>query len=242
MKENQNHLVQAESGYTRLETYRYERKFLLEGLPIWQAAAIIKLHPKMFSEPYPPRYVNNLYLDSPDMENYYDNVNGAAQRRKVRLRWYGTPFGQVHHPVLEIKVKNGLAGTKHAYPLAPFCLDQSFSSRYFRSILMISSLPENVYRDLCRFEIVLLNRYYRYYYASRDGNFRVTLDSQMSFYRVNSTIGNSFLHRQINHHNLVVELKYDIDQDLNANRVASFFPFRVTKNSKYVEGIERVYF
>jgi hypothetical protein len=59
---------------------------------------------------------------------------------------------------------------------------------------------------------------------------------------VNSSIGNLFLHSQTNHHNLVVELKYDIDQDLNANRVASFFPFRVTKNSKYVEGIERVYF
>ena len=242
MKENQAQLVQAESGYTRLETYRYERKFLLEDLPIWQASAIIKLHPAMFSETYPPRYVNNLYLDSPDMENYYDNVNGAAQRRKVRVRWYGTPFGQVNHPVLEIKVKNGLAGTKYAYPLAPFCLDQSFSSRYFRSILLNSSLPENVYRDLCRFKVVLLNRYDRYYYASRDGHFRVTLDSQMSFYRVNSSIGNSFIHRQINHHNLVVEMKYDIDQDLNANKVASFFPFRVTKNSKYVEGIERVYF
>jgi hypothetical protein len=59
---------------------------------------------------------------------------------------------------------------------------------------------------------------------------------------VNSSIGSLFLHSQTNHHNLVVELKYDIDQDLNANRVASFFPFRVTKNSKYVEGIERVYF
>ncbi len=242
MKEKQAQPVQAESGYTQLETYRYERKFLLEDIPIHQAAAIIKLHPRMFSEPYPPRYVNNLYLDTVDMENYYDNVNGADLRRKVRVRWYGTLFGQVNHPVLEIKVKNGLAGTKYAYPLAPFCLDQSFSSSYFRYILLNASLPENVYRDLCRFEVVLLNRYYRYYYASRDGQFRVTLDSQMSFHRVNSTISNSFIHRQSNDHNLVVELKYDIDQDLNANRVASFFPFRVTKNSKYVEGLERVYF
>lgn len=242
MKEIPTHSVPVESGYTKLETYRYERKFLLDDLPIWHAAAIIKLHPGMLSETYPPRYVNNLYLDTPDMENYYDNVNGATQRRKVRVRWYATPFGKINHPVLEIKVKNGLAGTKYAYPLAPFYLDQSFCSRYFRSILLNSSLPENVYRDLCRFEVVLLNRYYRYYYASWDGNFRVTLDSRMSFYRVNSTIGNSFLHRQMNYHSLVVELKYDIDQDLNANRVASFFPFRVTKNSKYVEGIERVYF
>lgn len=242
MKDNLFQSVPVESGYTKLETYRYERKFLLEDLHICQASAIIKLHPRMFSETYPPRYVNNLYLDTVDMENYYDNVNGAALRRKVRVRWYETPFGQVRHPVLEIKVKDGLAGTKYAYPLAPFCLDQSFSSRYFRSILLNSSLPENVCRDLRRFEVVLLNRYYRYYYSSRDGHFRVTLDSQMSFYRVNSTISNSFIHRQVNDHNLVVELKYDIDHDLNANRVASFFPFRVTKNSKYVEGIERVYF
>jgi hypothetical protein len=50
------------------------------------------------------------------------------------------------------------------------------------------------------------------------------------------------IHRQVDWHAVVVELKYDVAQELAAGRVASFFPFRVTRNSKYVQGMERVYF
>jgi hypothetical protein len=37
-------------------------------------------------------------------------------------------------------------------------------------------------------------------------------------------------------------LKYGLEQEGQADRAASYFPFRVTRNSKYVQGIERVYF
>ena len=234
--------VPVAQGYTPLRTYRYERKFLVEELLDFQAEAIIKMHPRLFYAPYPPRFVNNLYFDTPDMENYYDNVNGASHRRKVRVRWYGAPFGEVSQPVLEIKVKDGMVGTKHTYPLAPFSLDRGFCNGYFKSVVLDSDLPENVRRDLCNLEVVLFNRYYRRYYASRDGHFRVTLDSEMAFYKANGVFGNAFIHRQMDDHELVVELKYEADQEAHANRVASFFPFRVTRNSKYVQGIERVYF
>ena len=100
-------------GYTYLRTFRYERKFLVEELMLPQVATLIKGHPRMFYAPYPPRYVNNLYLDTPDMVNYFDNVDGAMQRRKVRVRWYGEPFGEINRPMLEVKVKEGLVGTKH---------------------------------------------------------------------------------------------------------------------------------
>ncbi len=231
-----------ELGYTPLRTYRYERKFLVDEMRPFQVEAVIKLHPRLFYAPYPSRDVNNLYFDTPDMANYYDNVNGADRRRKVRVRWYGAPFGELNRPMLEIKVKEGLVGTKHTYPLAPFCLGQDFCNDYFKSIVLKSDLPENVRRDLCNLEGVLFNRYHRQYYASRDGHFRVTLDAEMAFYKANGAFGNAFIHRQVNHHDLIVELKYEIDQELHANRVASFFPFRVTRNSKYVNGIERVYF
>jgi SPX domain protein involved in polyphosphate accumulation len=232
----------AEQGYTPLNAYRYERKFLVDELLPGQAEAVIKLHPRLFYAPYPPRFVNNLYFDTPDMENYYDNVNGAAHRRKVRVRWYGAPIGELNQPVLEIKVKDGLVGTKYAYRLAPFCLDQRCSSGDFKAWRLRSDLPENVRRELDNQEVVLFNRYYRRYYASRDGHFRVTLDTEMAFYKANGVFGNAFIHRQVNYRELVVELKYEVDQEMQANRVAGYFPFRVTRNSKYVQGIERVYF
>ena len=231
-----------EQGYTPLRAYRYERKFLVDELQPFQVESIIKLHPRLFYAPYPPRFVNNLYFDTPDMENYYDNVSGASRRRKVRIRWYGAPFGALSRPVLEIKVKDGLVGTKHTYALPPFSLDQHFCNDYFKAIVMASGLPENVRRDLCNLDVVLFNRYYRRYYASRDRHFRVTLDSEMAFYKANGVLGNAFLHHQIDYRELVVELKYEVDQEPHANRVVSFFPFRVTRNSKYVVGIERVFF
>ena len=122
----------SDQGYTYLRTFRYERKFLVEELMPPQVAALIKQHPRLFYSPYPPRYVNNLYLDTPEMDHYYDNVNGALQRRKVRVRWYGQPFGEIKHPMLEVKVKHGLVGTKHTYPLPPFRMNARFCDRGFQ--------------------------------------------------------------------------------------------------------------
>jgi hypothetical protein len=235
-------MVEQEQGYTALGTFRYERKFLVEELMPFQVAGLINQHPRMFHSPYPPRFVNNLYLDTPDMDNYFDNVNGAAQRRKVRVRWYGESFGEVAHPILEIKVKDGMVGTKRSHRLPPFRVDARFCDRIFQRLPSGTDLPPLLRQDLRNLNVVLFNRYYRQYFVSRDGAFRVTLDTRMSFYKANSRFGNQFAHHQVNARGLIVELKYENGQEPQANRVAGYFPFRVTRNSKYVEGIERVYF
>jgi hypothetical protein len=229
-------------GYTRLRSFRYERKFLVEDLAPRQVESLIRLHPAIFYAPYPPRHVNNLYLDTPDMENYYDNVYGAAQRRKVRLRWYGTLLGKIDSPMLEIKVKEGLVGIKHSYPLADFHLEPGFSDRSLQQVFAPSGLPENVWYDMKSLNLVLLNRYYRRYYASRNGRYRLTLDTNLEYHQANHLLGNTFIHKQVNHGQMVLELKYEAEHEPGADRVASYFPFRVTRFSKYVQGVERVYF
>ena len=221
--------------------YRYERKFLVDQLDRHQIRALIKQHPNMFYEPYPPRFVNNLYLDTKDLENYEDNVNGAMQRRKVRVRWYGDMLGDVSKATLEFKVKRGLVGAKSQYPFGDFTLDVGFSDKYYHDLLGKSDLPESVKVYMQDLNVVLLNRYYRRYYATRDERYRVTLDTDLTFVKVN-LLNNRFLHKQIDYTNLVVELKYLPEHDEQANRVSAYFPFGVTKSSKYVQGIERVYF
>jgi hypothetical protein len=89
-------------------------------------------------------------------------------------------------------------------------------------------------------EAVLVNRYYRWYYATVDGRFRVTVDTKMSFYNIRR-LHNPFLYHSRDHENIVVELKYNAEFDPDADRVSRRFPFTLTKNSKYVQGIERVY-
>ncbi len=220
--------------------YRYERKFLVEELDAGQARLLVKRHPAMFYAPYPPRYINNLYLDTEDMENYYANVDGVDERRKVRIRWYGDLFGEIAKPMLEFKIKSGLVGTKHIYPFPAFCFDDAFDHASFRKLVQRADLPEPVHFYLKRLGVVLCNRYYRWYYATRDQRFRVTVDHEMAYYQVRRSC-NHFRYRFLDAQNIIVELKYDKPQDVQAGRISGFFPFIVTKNSKYVTGIDRVY-
>ena len=222
-------------------TFRYERKFLVDRLDSHQIKGFIRRHPYLFEEPYPPRYVNNFYLDTPEMDNYLDNVVGSSDRRKVRLRWYGDLLGEIKKPIMEFKIKHGMVGTKRYYPFPDFILDETFNNDKFQNLIRQADLPQEVEHLLRGQMIVLMNRYYRRYYATKDNRFRVTLDTCLTYLRV-AKLKNRFIHDQTDHRNRVVELKYNLEQDSEAHRVSSYFPFRVTKSSKYVQGIERVYF
>jgi hypothetical protein len=205
-----------------------------------QAQSLIRRHPSLFFEPYPPRFINNLYLDTHAMGYYHDNIDGSMLRRKVRVRWYGKSMGEISQPTLEIKIKRGMVGTKLQYPVVDFTLDTTFRQVYFHKILAMSELPDLVYEQIRSLNVVLFNRYYRRYYATRDGRFRLTLDTQLSYGQVKG-VRSTFMNRQTDHSQIVVELKYSPEHDPQANRVSAWFPFSVTKSSKYVMGIERVY-
>lgn len=220
--------------------YRYERKFLIEQLDAGRVRAIVKLHPALFSEAYPPRYVNNLYLDTGELTGYWDNLAGAGDRVKVRVRWYGELFGYLEKPVLEYKIKRGLVGTKLHYPLEPFTLAEGFSPIAFREALCsAAALPGEVRGHLRGVKVVLLNRYFRSYWVSRDGLLRATIDSQMAYYNADR-LSNAFLQRRSAGNTVVLELKYRPEHDALATRAAARFPFRASRSSKYVQGVEYV--
>lgn len=220
--------------------FRYERKFQVETLDVAQIQALVKRHPALFKQPYPPRYVNNIYLDSPDLAHYQDNLNGLDERQKVRVRWYGQLFGEIEHPTLEFKIKRGLVGTKESFPLPAFALRPGFSSRGFAATLQTAPLPEIVKAQLQGLAPVLINRYYRWYFATFDAQYRVTIDTQMEYHHVDR-LNNNFIHRHTYHQPVVVELKYRREHETQAQAIAGYFPFPVTKNSKYVQGIESVF-
>ena len=72
---------------------RHERKLLPAGYALPEVLALIRQHPSGFHEVYPPRWVNNLYLDSHSLDDYHDHVTGLAERSKSRIRWYGAGIG-----------------------------------------------------------------------------------------------------------------------------------------------------
>ena len=114
--------------------YRYERKFLLEYYSINDAIEIIKQNRYMFREVYEPRSVNNVYFDSLNFNSLNENINGLVNKRKIRIRWYGSFFDSDINAKLEVKIKEGHLGSKQVYLLLPFNITSSINSSMFHSI------------------------------------------------------------------------------------------------------------
>jgi len=228
-------LIQPESA-----EHRYEKKFVVDGLRARDVIAILKQHPAMFRELYPMRYVNNIYLDSPLLADYYSNVNGYHQRQKIRVRWYHDLFRYVDDAILEFKKKEGEVGTKEQHPFPSFNFDKNLTESDFRNRIQNANLLAMVKFRLQNMEFSICNRYQRWYFATPDKRFRATVDAGLSFYHL-SKLSNQFLQIHHAHHYLVVELKYMVRDDPDAHHIISALPFRITRSSKYVSGVDYIY-
>jgi len=220
--------------------YRYERKFFISQLSVHEVESFIKHHPSLFSEIYHTRYVNNIYFDSVNMEDYLSNINGLLYRKKTRIRWYGDLFGNIENASLELKTKKGLLGVKQSYRFPSFFINNSSNVQTFLTAIRKSEIPESLRQQLKSLRPVLLNQYRRKYFLSSDKNYRITVDTDFKFFRINS-YNNSFLHKMTNRFCIVLEVKYNQDRDAAAEHITNYFPFRITKSSKYVTGIELLY-
>ncbi|MCK5839974.1 MAG: polyphosphate polymerase domain-containing protein [Bacteroidales bacterium] len=226
-----------EKEYTPLLRQRYERKFAIQMLSRSAVEHIIKYHPAAFSEIYKQRNVNNIYLDTGRLSYYHDNVSGSNKRKKVRIRWYGDMFGDVEQPVLEIKLKNGYIGRKQSFPLKPFVVDERFDIEMLRSVFRQSELPLNLMSEVTELQPALLNGYSRKYFQNFKKDFRITVDDHLVYMDIKTRF-NTFNRQELIDIGVIVELKYDATKDDLAEGITNYFPFRMTKSSKYVNGID----
>jgi hypothetical protein len=216
---------------------RYERKFVTFELDLAETLAVIRLHPAAFREAYHPRFVNNVYFDTPSFDHYHANVRGIADRVKCRIRWYGAPLGPIQRPTLELKRRHGLVGSKESHPLRPFDLDAGLDAG---GLFEKSEVPAPLRCDLAPLRPVLLNRYRRRYFVSRDESYRLTLDTDLGFRTPTPGPGRSptWVGRD---GRVIVELKFGIGKEDEGARIATRFPFRLTRSSKYVVGVDTLY-
>lgn len=224
----------------KADNWRFERKFIISGLSKYEIESIVKLHPAMFCEIYQERAVNNIYFDTFTMSNYLDNINGNSQRIKVRIRWYGNLFGKILKPVLEIKIKKGVVGSKASFPLDSISIDNNLTIDNIYKVFKKTDVSEVVKLYLMNLRFSILNCYTRKYFQSADKRFRITIDSNMRFIKL-FPMQNVFLNESVDYNTTILELKYEKD-DNYAERITNFFPFRLTRSSKYVTGIEQLNF
>jgi len=223
--------------YTELKTSRFERKFVIEqgGVPFVER--LVRLNKYGFRPVFYERQINNIYFDTPNLRNFYDNHFGKSKRVKVRIRWYGDTFGTVTNPILEFKIKSGAVGRKLSFPLKEFTFSEGISKQYLKTIFEESDLPEWVKDEIFVLQPTLINSYKRKYYVSFDNIFRFTIDHSMNYYNF-SGHNFSFSDKTSDFGIVVLELKYDMEHDTNVSKITSTLPFRLEKFSKYVSGVE----
>jgi hypothetical protein len=215
---------------------RYERKFIADGLALAEVLALVKRHPAAFRETYPARNVNNLYLDSPDLRDYRDHVNGIAHRTKTRIRWYGAWAGCLDTPTLERKLKQGQVSGKLSHRLPPLSMNGHVWRPDLETAFDGADLPPLTRSALHHLQPSLLNRYQRHYFKSADGRFRLTVDSGLQFAAARQAqgMGVSFGPSAAL---VVIEVKYGLAEAEKAPHVTNVLPFRLARCSKYVLGI-----
>ena len=212
------------------EHYRYELKFrlsrrMLEVLYNWMISSNYG-----FKTSYPDRVINNIYYDSRDFKAYHDNEDGISNRTKLRVRWYGD-FNNVQNPVLELKNKRNSLGYKNTYKV------QKFNPETLPKIKdIIIDCDDKLNFHVYKYNMpCLINNYKRSYFATRD-NIRLTIDTNIGYKKPN--VPAKFLRCEFH---AILEIKYNsLDQNV-AEKMLGNLPFALEKNSKYVNGVQKLW-
>ena len=187
------------------------------------------LHPRAT---YADRRVHSIYLDTPEFNDYHDNVSGLSRRSKTRFRWYQE---DAKHMVLEIKRKKNKIATKYQFQMKNPCGLMPRDQCLLRSL---------VTENLDRFPagIAGLNRpvlevdYRRSYFELKHG-IRMTIDQEIQYRKLSPTVSCQMKRSPVDY---VVEFKYSMDQKKEFSDLLRDLPFRIFRHSKYVVGMDTV--
>lgn len=224
----------------QVSNIRFERKFLFQNCHVQDIIQSVYHNSYGFQEIFHQRKVNNIYFDDSNYKFYKQNVEGVANRKKLRLRWYGEDTLIIENPTIEVKKKMGEAGDKDSFRLKGLSCDLAMQTTSDIGQLLINNTQQHtgVHEVLKKLHPTLVNTYKRRYFLSFCGRYRITVDFNQAFYNPNYTIlANS--KRRIN--DIVLELKYAVDDDNEARQVSQQIKTRLSKNSKYVNGINLLY-
>lgn len=213
-------------------SWRYEKKIIFFGLSQEKILNNVVLSPALFRTGYPSRQINNLYLDTQNLDCFYNHTCGVGRRFKARLRWYGSFDSEFEKAHLEIKFREAEAGSKYVYQNTTPIL--KMDRLHISDAIKKMQMPESFKEQLLVMQPVLYNKYHRAYYHSLTGNIRITVDQNIAYRSVES-------HTWIpeNEGLRILELKFDVPDAAAGKRILQHFPEAMERSSKYVRGILR---
>lgn len=222
---------------------RLEKKYTIKSELLNQVRESVLSSKLGFSKVYDDRYVNSIYLDSFNFENYQENLAGMSQRSKARARWYSSsPFLGLSSSTklaLEIKLRNNIYGNKISsfveLPENLHFLSSTEIVQLFRQQLPKEFLP---HIDHCN-ELSLGVSYLREYYEDFNKDLRVTIDSNIKFFRPESqnTLAQSSI-KTLSMDYSILECKFSPEfADDAKDTISALAEVSVGRHSKYSVGI-----
>lgn len=214
---------------------RGEKKFLVRGAAWLHPQTALAAKAPELRTAYPPRQISSLYCDTHDYRSYAHSVGGISERTKLRIRWYGA-LKHATEPVLEFKEKRNHRGRKAHHPLAPI----DFRSGTWREIqASIRAQLTEVGAGLRYLgHPVLINTYRRCYFATPDGQIRVTVDTGLRFYDQRMRSTPNFTFNACSFPGTILECKFTSDAERRAGELLRRLGARWTRLSKYCIGVE----
>jgi hypothetical protein len=215
---------------------RHELKIVVDSHLRDQARSWIRLHPAGFRTTFPPRLVNNLYLDTPHLNSFNANQSGTSTRQKLRLRWYGEMTHRTEQPVLELKCKSDLLGNKKLQTL-DCVIDWQQPYRHILQTIRASAGEKWTAWLNAASQPAIINQYRREYFANADGSLRATLDyAQIAFDQ--RLVNRPNMQRRLPLADFVIiEVKAPPDDSEVLQAAMAYFPAPRSRNSKYINGV-----
>jgi len=217
---------------------RYELKMTFEAGRLYEARTWVRTHPFAFRTSYPPRQVNNIYLDLPGMSLLSEHLDGIEQRYKLRFRWYGAEFSGIHG-ILEVKHKDENVGWKENQPIASALDLLQMSWMEVMGILAHDSCGW-VSEMLQSARPALINYYQREYFVSGDGQTRLTLDYDLNVFHQQLHLRPNLTFRQPRQNLMLIEIKSGVKNTAELADLLAEFPLRIGRFSKYVGAMDEL--
>ena len=163
-----------------LQVRRYEEKYLLS--PAHAAALRELLDGVLPRDRYSAGgayYIRSLYFDDYDNRCYWENENGTDPREKFRIRIYNGSTDRIR---LECKRKERGKTLKSSCPLTLEQTQLLMAGKVLPHMECQPAVLQKLTREmlLSRMRPVVIVEYYRIPYVYKNGNVRITLDTQIS--------------------------------------------------------------
>jgi hypothetical protein len=226
-----------------MNNYRSEIKFVCYKQNYSLIKNWIKFHKFNFFKEYEDRNINNIYFDSLDYKAFNDNLVGLPSRLKVRYRWYGNLFSdnKKNEGSLEFKFKKNIYGYKKVFKIKDLTLNLNSYWKEIKNKIIKELTPEYKILFDKNSEKILINRYKREYFISRNKKLRVTLDRNIEvFDQRRALVKPNFKFKNFTQDHLVIEFKFNKEDKVFLNDLDINIPIKASRNSKYINGVRSV--